>query len=105
MVVSTYFELFILAMIVLNTIFMMFKSPYMDSKTSYIIEVIQVIFTVIFIIETSLKLYAFEMRYFRDTWNLIDFTIMVVSLFNVKSFRALRTFRIVRLLKFFREMK
>ena len=56
----------------------------------------------IFVIEIMLKLYAFGGRFFRDGWNLFDFTIVAIALApagqGIAVLRALRILRILRVI-------
>ena len=56
----------------------------------------------IFIAGILLKLYAFGLNYFRDPWNIFDFTIVAIALlpFNegfsvLRALRVLRAFRLI----------
>jgi len=56
----------------------------------------------IFVVELTLKIIAFRLRFFRDGWNLFDLAIVLVSVIpfagNLSVLRALRILRVVRLL-------
>ncbi|MEQ8698765.1 MAG: ion transporter [Bauldia litoralis] len=55
---------------------------------------------VAFVIELLLKLFAFGHRYFKNGWNLFDFTIIVISLMPASGeLSVLRSLRIVRVLR------
>lgn len=74
------FEFFILVSILLNTIVLAIKWPNMSAQTSSIIEIINYIFTGIFLIEAIIKISAFGKRYFKEKWNTFDFLIVVFSI-------------------------
>lgn len=74
------------------------------------------VFALVFTLEFIVKFIALGCNYFRDSWNLIDFFIVVTSIFEVlleyifqvKSTNTLslvRTFRIVRILKLIKRFK
>ena len=56
----------------------------------------------VFVVEIAIKLYAFGLRFFQSGWNLMDFTIVAVSLVPAAGplaiLRTLRIFRVLRLL-------
>ncbi len=55
---------------------------------------------VAFVIELLLKLFGFGHRYFKNGWNLFDFTIIVISLMPASGeLSVLRSLRIVRVLR------
>lgn len=47
------------------------------------LEILNYIFTVIFIIEAVLKLLAFGKSYFKSSWNVFDFTVVCFSIFDI----------------------
>ena len=74
------------------------------------------IFTAFFTLEALVKVCAYGRFYFKDNWNLFDFTIAVTSgLFSIlelvagfkmpSSLQVIRAFRISRVLKLFKNMK
>ena len=52
----------------------------MPKETNNITETINYVFTGVFICEATIKLFAFQLRYFKDTWNKFDFFIISASL-------------------------
>ena len=77
---NRYFELFILLCILLNTLILTLKWTYMSKGAIFATEVINYVFTIIFVIECIIKLIAFGCRYFKDPWNVFDFTIVAGSI-------------------------
>ena len=47
------------------------------------LEVTNYIFTAIFIVEASLKLFAYGKSYFDTAWNRFDFFVVVSSIFDI----------------------
>ena len=47
------------------------------------LEVTNYIFTVIFIVEASLKLFAYGRSYFDTAWNRFDFFVVISSIFDI----------------------
>lgn len=99
---------------------MCFRWIGMPKETNNITETINYVFTGVFICEATIKLFAFQLRYFKDTWNKFDFFIISASLsflliqesklisedmsFNTTT-QVLRTFRIGRMFKLFSKLK
>jgi len=74
------FEAVIVLAITLNTILMGVKWPNMDPNLIGWFEFINNCFTIFFTLECILKLIAFGCRFFKESWNVFDFIIVVVSL-------------------------
>lgn len=64
---------------------------------------------IVFAVEITLKLYANGLRFFKNGWNIFDFTIVLISLIpatgSLSVLRALRVLRILRLLKMVPRLK
>ena len=66
----------------------------MSEKAQYYTEFCNYIFTCIFVLEAIIKLIAYSKRYFKDNWNIFDFSIvassvimhLVVRIWNFKKF-------------------
>lgn len=63
----------------------------------------------VFVIEISLKLFAYRLSFFRSGWNIFDFAIVAVSLMPAAGafsiLRAMRIFRMLRLLSIVPSMR
>ena len=85
-----------------------------DLTLPIVTEILNYVFMVIFSLEALIKIIALKKAYFRDTWNIFDFTIVFLTLailiFKVANFniqfagvptilRVLRIGRILRLIK------
>lgn len=114
---SSLFEYFIMAIIALNVLLM--SMWYDGASDSYLftLDVINYVFTAIFLIEAILKLIGLGVsQYFRSSWNRFDFVIVVGSLIALGAenaagdlrvlqlFRALRIFRLVKRFKGMKDM-
>lgn len=107
------FEWTIMVCIIGNTLLMATQYFGQSTEQSDIINVINEIFAVVFTVEAVLKLIAFGLAYFEDTWNRFDFGIVVGTLVSivvealtgthVRSLamlvRVIRVTRILRLVK------
>lgn len=80
------------------------------SSISFLVDYIEYIFTVAFVIEAAVKIIAMgfvlgERTYLRDPWNWLDFVVVVMSLLStlpsVNNFSVIRTFRVFRPLRSF----
>ena len=77
---SRVFENFIMACILVNTVVLgliWFDEP---PATKAIVEVCNYFFTAVFTIEAIIKLIALKKTYFKESWNIFDFTIVVFTL-------------------------
>ncbi|CAG0883528.1 unnamed protein product [Cyprideis torosa] len=112
-VVSTPFEYFIMALIVMNTILLMMKYYHQSSTLEQILRYMNTSFTSLFTVECVLKMIAFGVRnFFRDRWNTFDFITVMGSIIDVVAVEIgtgfvnvgfLRLFRAARLIKLLRQ--
>lgn len=100
------FQHFIVSLIVLNSISIGMETSrsWMSSYGSYF-DFVDNVILMIFVAEILLKLYAFGLRFFKDAWNLFDFTIVAVAAIPAAaSFSVFRTMRILRTLRLIRNV-
>ncbi|XP_054168934.1 muscle calcium channel subunit alpha-1-like [Oppia nitens] len=84
LVTSQYFEYLIFALILINTITLAMRYEGQSDEYSYVLNVLNIIFTALFTIEFLLKLMAFRFKnYFGDPWNCFDFFIVLGSLIDI----------------------
>ena len=111
---SGYFEAFIIFLIVLSSLLLTFNTYYLKEKVDAIENVtskINLCFVVCFTVEALFKImiYGFifdEGTYLRDTWNILDFVIVISSLLDVSvSSIDIPMIKILRLLRTFRPMR
>ncbi|XP_077463650.1 voltage-dependent L-type calcium channel subunit alpha-1D-like isoform X2 [Stigmatopora argus] len=110
---STAFEYVMFVLILLNTVTLAIQH-YEQSKTfSYIMDILNMVFTGLFTVEMLLKLLALRLRhYFVDAWNSFDALIVVGSVVDIVvtefssgedssrvSITFFRLFRVMRLVK------
>ncbi|XP_039745501.1 voltage-dependent calcium channel type A subunit alpha-1 [Pararge aegeria] len=82
-VVSTPFEYFIMALIVLNTLLLMMKFHEAPPLLMDVLTVMNIVFTFFFLLETVLKLIAFGCtNFFKDPWNTFDFITVIGSIID-----------------------
>jgi len=77
------FDIFIMVCIVLNMFQM--AANFEGSSASYnkVLEILNYVFTIIFIAEATLKLIAFGRSYFKSSWNNFDFIVVCFSIFDI----------------------
>ena len=109
-VTSKVFEYVILLVILLNCIFLACdsKSPNFEESYTYsVIEMAEYFFIAIFTLECVLKVIALGFvldkgTYLRDSWNVLDFLVVVlayVALLGMANFTAIRSVRFLRPLR------
>ena len=110
------FEVFIFACICFNTVVLALSWYGMDQQIIDVLEILNYIFTVIYTIEMVIKMIAFGSAYFKDSWCLFDFSIVLsawIGLILLKGFNIdvgsistiIRSFRIARVLKLIKTAK
>ncbi|XP_077060046.1 calcium channel, voltage-dependent, L type, alpha 1D subunit, a isoform X11 [Siphateles boraxobius] len=112
---STGFEYIMFVLILLNTICLAVQHYGQSEMFSYVMDILNMVFTAVFTVEMVLKLIAFKPRhYFTDAWNTFDALIVVGSVvdiaitevkntedsarFSITFFRLFRVMRLVKLL-------
>lgn len=116
-VTHPFFETCILFFIMLSTLVLAFDAPALtkDKQLDDALTVLNIIFSVIFIVEALLKVISMgfiigSYTYLKDSWNVIDFLVVISSIVDLitgdfaffkafRAFRALRPLRLVRRLQ------
>ncbi|CAD8151145.1 unnamed protein product [Paramecium pentaurelia] len=110
---NRYFLAFITSVIILNTITLSLDRYPISKTESDILDIANQVFTVIFTIEMTLKLIAFDTNYLKDSMNIFDAVIVILSLIewilssagndsSGGSFSAIQAFRTLRLFRLFK---
>jgi voltage-gated sodium channel len=108
---ADWFRNAILAVIVLNAVCLgLDTDDGVHNQCGAVLDMIDLVVTVIFVLEIGLKLYADRMAFFRSGWNIFDFTIVGVTVLagvgqmgsEISVLRALRVLRVVRVFRVFR---
>jgi voltage-gated sodium channel type X alpha len=113
---SKYYEIAITICITLNTVLMTIHWYDISKDLQAKIDLGNYCFTFIFLVEAVCKIAGLGFRYFLDSWNIFDFSIVVISIcslilvsFNISSFARtatlLRAFRLGRIFKILRKNK
>ncbi|KAM6971870.1 voltage-dependent T-type calcium channel subunit alpha-1H-like [Aplochiton taeniatus] len=112
---SHYMDLFITVIIFTNLITMSMEHYKQPQYLEEVLKYCNYVFTLVFVIEAALKLYAFGLRrFFKDRWNQLDLAIVLLSIMgitleeidlnaslpiNPTIIRIMRVLRIARVLK------
>eukprot|EP00818_Percolomonas_sp_WS_P004549 CAMPEP_0117439440 /NCGR_PEP_ID=MMETSP0759-20121206/2566_1 /TAXON_ID=63605 /ORGANISM="Percolomonas cosmopolitus, Strain WS" /LENGTH=1994 /DNA_ID=CAMNT_0005231155 /DNA_START=388 /DNA_END=6369 /DNA_ORIENTATION=- len=101
---NEWFTRFMLVTIVLNTLFLAVEHYNQPDWLTMVEEISNYIFTSIFTVELTLKLYGLGISFFKDWFNILDFFVVGASIVelvfaDMASFSALRTFRLLRVFK------
>lgn len=100
----------IAALIILNAILLGLETD----RTIYaaygdMMRLVDGLILVVFVIEITLKLYAYRLSFFRSGWNIFDFSIVAIALMpaagSLSILRAMRIFRMLRLLSIVPSMR
>lgn len=73
------FEYFIMACICVNTVMLAIKWYKMSASVVSVCNIANYIFMAIFTIEAIIKIVALKKNYFRENWNVFDFTVVVLT--------------------------
>ncbi|CAF3898491.1 unnamed protein product, partial [Rotaria sp. Silwood1] len=81
---SKYFDLIIAAVISLNVVTMSLEFYLMPPAFDMALDYCNYVFTTVFIIESISKIIALgPLRYFKDKWNQLDITIVILSIAGI----------------------
>lgn len=98
-----WFQNFIILVIVINAIGLGLETiPMVQEQIGPFLSIIDNVALVIFVVEISAKLLAYRLGYFRDPWNVFDFTIVAIAVLPMSGglsvMRALRILRAARII-------
>ncbi|XP_031138253.1 voltage-dependent T-type calcium channel subunit alpha-1H-like isoform X1 [Sander lucioperca] len=110
---SKLFDRLIMFAVFLNIVTIAIEHHDQPKKLTDMLQISNIVFTIIFVVELVLKLLALTWTYFRDWNNIFDFVIVIISLWEIISnadgrlsvLRAFRLLRFVRLLHFLPYLK
>lgn len=108
---SKYFLQFIMSMIILNSIILGMKSyPTMMMTHGHILNVLDDIMIVIFVMELLLYLYVYGFRHcLTDPWYIFDASVIIITVVSFEpafsSLRAMRVLRVLRLVTVFPNLR
>ena len=99
---AAWFQRFIIGVIVINAIGLGLETiPSANARMGGFLSVIDNVALVIFFLEIAAKLLVYRLAYFKDPWNVFDFTIVGIALLPMSGglsvMRALRILRAMRI--------
>ena len=109
---NKYFELFMMSVIILSAMLIGINTFNLNPVYEDIIFTLDRLITVVFIIEISIRITAYEKpwHFFKSGWNIFDFVVVVISLVPIEGnnsaiARLLRIFRVLRIITIMPELK
>lgn len=104
------FQTFIIAVIIVNAITIGLEtSPSAMAAAGGLIFALDLTALAIFVVEIAAKLFVYRLSFFRNPWNVFDFTIVAVSVVpagdGLSVLRALRILRALRLISMVPQMR
>jgi voltage-gated sodium channel len=95
------FERAIIALILINAVTLGLEAiPSIESVHGAWLDWIDRVIVGVFVVEIALRLAVYRARFFRDPWNLFDFTIVAIALIpQSASLSVLRSLRVLRALR------
>ncbi len=107
---SSYFQNFIIALIILNGITLgleTYKNIYL--KYEKLFYIFNFFVLTVFTIEIILRIIVYKKKFFKDGWSLFDFFVVLISLIptgnGLEILRVLRVFRILRIITVIPKMR
>jgi voltage-gated sodium channel len=93
---------FIMTLIILTAIILGLEtSKGVMSQWGHVLEFINNVFLAVFVVELTLRIYAWRLRFFKDPWSLFDLIVVGIALVPASGplsiLRALRVLRVLRL--------
>ena len=101
------FELFIVLVIMLNTIVLGLQtSERLSVSIHAVLETINKICITIYVVEAILEIFAWRVSYFKNGWNVFDLIIVIITLVPASNiFSGLRFFRILKVTRSFMALR
>jgi voltage-gated sodium channel len=103
-------QAFIVFLIVINAVILgMETAPSMMEQYGTILRAIDTIILAIFVIEISIKMFAYRLAFFKSAWNVFDFIVVGIALVPASGplavLRALRVLRVLRLISMLPQLR
>ena len=105
-------DIIILLTVLANILTMCVKWPNMNPTAIFVTDILNYTYSALFILEATIKLIAFDVRYFKKNWHVFDFVLVIVSIIAVAtgayeiwtSTQLIRTLRLVRVVYKFKQL-
>ena len=99
------FQIFMMTIILLNCVVMGLETyNYINERFESVLSFLDLIFSIIYVFEISVKTIFLRLKYLKDGWNIFDIIIVflslignIPSLYSLRSLRFIRVFRSIRL--------
>jgi hypothetical protein len=106
-------DIIILLTVLANILTMCVKWPNMNPTAIFVTDILNYTYSALFILEATIKLIAFDVRYFKKNWHVFDFVLVIVSIIAVAtgayeiwtSTQLIRTLRLVRVVYKFKQLQ
>jgi voltage-gated sodium channel len=101
---------FIVSLIVINAIILgMETEPSIMQQYGKLLLSIDAVILAVFVVEISIKMYAFRLGFFKSAWNVFDFIVVGIALIPSSGplavLRALRVLRVLRLISMLPQLR
>jgi Ion transport protein len=83
LILSKAFEVSLMGCIILNIIVLSMAYETMSLSYSNTLKDVNLVFSIIFILESTLKIAALDFQYFKFGWNVFDFIIVFISILDI----------------------
>ena len=80
---TKWFDIFIYSCIIFNTFLLTLSWGGQSIQFANALDILNLIFTGVFILEALIKIVAMRILYFQEMWNLFDLLIVIASLFTI----------------------
>jgi membrane-anchored protein YejM (alkaline phosphatase superfamily) len=108
-----FFDISIIVIILASSITLAFESPLIDPQSNIMrtLKIVDMTCTIIFTIEALLKIVSFgfllngKKSYFKQSWNILDFFIVILSLVDLVYSGSGSVFKVIRMLRIFRPIR
>uniref|UniRef100_A0A672I531 Sodium channel protein n=1 Tax=Salarias fasciatus TaxID=181472 RepID=A0A672I531_SALFA len=106
------FDIMIMMLIIVNMVTMMMETDEQSQHMEFILNMINLVFIVIFTTECLIKIFALRCYFFTVAWNIFDFVVIILSIVGIvladiieKYFVSPTLFRVIRLARIGRVLR
>ena len=109
------FQVVIFVLIAVNAVTIGLETCNFSDSVDAMLEAFDFLCLVVYIVEAAMKIYAYGGEYFKDKWNLLDLSIVLLSIAParivplpiqiVRTIRLFRIARVFRLVSMFKQMR
>uniref|UniRef100_A0A3Q3GSR6 Sodium channel protein n=1 Tax=Kryptolebias marmoratus TaxID=37003 RepID=A0A3Q3GSR6_KRYMA len=106
------FDIMIMMLIIVNMVTMMVETDEQSERMEFILNMINLVFIVIFTTECLIKIFALRCYFFTVAWNIFDFVVIILSIVGIvladiieKYFVSPTLFRVIRLARIGRVLR